>query len=314
MIIPIKEILNNQEHYKTQAEVNISLAYQLEKVIWLSNKLGKFLDTHWENGYWYIANEEYSYTVDALLHNLSVLIEYYYNWIIFVYIGTNEHKKSKYRSIKKADQEIEDRMSSIFEYHNIGNLKIANSPGFYEECISAFKKAFEFLFVNEFHEVYVVNNFIKHNRAAMHYAPKGSINGKTVCIPFIYFQKQHSKLINPSVLRCFFDNKISEDLKIESDELGYHANLLNKTSKKVGSLGGFTIVSVLGIEYLIKQSLEPSTVGISIESIIELSQKLSNNIINIAIESNEGDLSELKRLTALIQREPKTITNVLKNC
>ena len=106
MIIPITEILNNQEHYKTQAEVNISLAYQLEKVIWLSNKLGKFLDTHWENGYWYIDNEEYSYTVDALLHNLSVLIEYYYNWIIFVYIGTNEHKKSKYRSIKKADQEI----------------------------------------------------------------------------------------------------------------------------------------------------------------------------------------------------------------
>jgi hypothetical protein len=148
---------------------------------------------------------------------------------------------------------------------------------------------------------------------AMGYAPKGIINRETVCIPYIYFEKRNRKLINPSILRSFFDHRISENLKIESPKFDYHVDLLNKTSRKVAQFGGFIITSVLGIEYLINDASEPNTVGVSIESIIELSQKLIKNIIEIAIESGDVNTPKLRKLPTLIQREPKTITNILKN-
>jgi hypothetical protein len=69
----------------------------------------------------------------------------------------------------------------------------------------------------------------------------------------------------------------------------------------------------LGIEYLINDASKPNTVGVSIESIIELSQKLIKNIIEIAIESGDVNTPKLRKLPTLIQREPKTITNILKN-
>lgn len=312
MLIPIEEIQENDAHYKLKAEVNISLEYQLEKVIWLSNKLGDFLDDHGKTDYFYVNDKKYTYTIDSLLHNISVLIEYYYGWIIFSYIGTNQHTKPEYKAIKNTDAEIEKRISEIFKRHNIGALKIATKENYYAECVAEFKRAFSFLFVNEFHEPYVVNNYIKHNRVAVGYAPKGTINGETVCIPYIYFIKRNKELINPSVLRCFFDYKLSENMKLESDPKDYYVDILNKNSKRIGSFGGLTIVSVLGIEYLIKGTSEPIMVGISIESIIELSQKLSRNIIKIAIKSGDGNQAKLKKLLELMQREPKTITNISK--
>ena len=170
MLIPPIEILEDELHFQFKAEIDIALKYQIDKTIFFCKSLEETLDkvrnTH------YLSEAESSYYLDSIIHNHSMLIEYYYSWIILSLIGTLENSaKIIYRPIRKED--IESKLKKIFKKHSIGVLRESkNDPKeYYDKCKHVFMDAFQILLISENHELYVLNNYLKHNRMSFGYAP-----------------------------------------------------------------------------------------------------------------------------------------------
>ncbi|MCS4309585.1 hypothetical protein M2404_003962 [Rheinheimera pacifica] len=313
MILPPREILNNDTHYYFKTEANLSLEHQLKKIIFICKKLEVLLDEQEQSPYWYLAKPEDLYLVESLISNYSILIEYYYSWIIFSFIGTVKHSKSTYKPIQRCESEINNAISKIFEEHSIGTLKIRNIDGYKEICREAFLDAFDFLFVGKFHEIYVINNFLKHNRILGSYAPKAMHNGEKISIPYIYIRKPSSLLLNKSVMKCFFDYKLDSGAKIISESNDYYINLFNESSQKIGMLGGVDIFTVNGIDYIVSED----SVGLPIESMLKVTYDLCSNIIEKKIKVNVGAVTLINSLEHLVktirEREPKTLGRLLND-
>ena len=69
MILHPKEILDNNNHYQFKAEANASLEYQLEKLIFLCEKMGKLLDAQEKSHFHYFTDKECQYAIDSIIHN-----------------------------------------------------------------------------------------------------------------------------------------------------------------------------------------------------------------------------------------------------
>lgn len=311
MILPPREILNNDEHYQFKCEANQSIEYQLEKLIFLSGKLGDFLDTQEKIDYHYFTDKEYKYAIDSIIHNYSTLIEYYYSWVIYSHIGTIKHKKLTYKPIKNIDEEIDSRIDSVFKEHCVGVLKESKSGHYYSKCKDAFVDAFGFLFVGKFHEIYVLNNFSKHNRILSSYAPKLKYNDQLISSPYVYISKPTGPLLNDSILKCFFKYDINSSHKIEKDRDNYFVGLFNSNSKHVCSIGPMKIYDVNRIEYIASNDFS----GILVESILDVAIDLCLKIIDKVVESEPGNISRNENLNNLrskaLSRSPKTLSNVL---
>ncbi|TOQ49612.1 hypothetical protein CGG93_25480, partial [Vibrio parahaemolyticus] len=67
-------------------EAELSLKYQLSKIVFFCKQLEDLLDM--ERNTFYIKNEEYQFYLDSVINNYSILIEYYHSWVILSAIGT----------------------------------------------------------------------------------------------------------------------------------------------------------------------------------------------------------------------------------
>ncbi|GFM85472.1 hypothetical protein PSCICO_08710 [Pseudomonas cichorii] len=312
MLIPISEILSNDDHYAFKASCENALEYQLKKVLHLTKKVEKGLDDQANGPYFYVTDEKFSYNLDALIHNLSILTEYYHGWVVFSYIGTNSQGKTKYIPLKK-DEKLSAEIDKIFKLNSIGVL---NSPkkyrgDFYEDCKKAFLKAYDFLFIGKFYEIYVLNNYLKHNTVAMSYAPKAMLGNREISIPYVYIGKPNDRLLNTSVFKSLIDHEFDEYGKMSSIKDDYFVSIINATARPVCSLGGYKVYNINGLDYL-KGGL---SVGLSMESIVEVAHELVSNIARIFIESsstNPGRGIKLNRLVAEITaRPPKTLAKLV---
>lgn len=311
MILPPIEILNNNEHYQFKCEVNQSIVYQIEKLIFLSGKLGDFLDKQEESDYHYFTDKEYNYAIDSVIHNYSTLVEYYYSWVIYSHIGTIRHKKLTYKPIKNIDEEINARIDSVFKEHCVGVLKESKSDDYYAKCKDAFVDAFGFLFVGKFHEIYVLNNFSKHNRILSSYAPKVRLDSYLVSVPYVYISKPTDSLLNDSILKCFFDYEINSSHKIEKDGDDYFADLFNYNSKYICNIGSMKVYGVNRIDYIASNDFS----GVLVESILDVAIELCLKIIDKLVESEPGNISRNENLKNLrgkaLSRSSKTLSNLL---
>ena len=283
MLIPISEILNNDDHYVFKASCENALEYQLKKVLHLTKEVEKGLDDQASGPYFYVTDEKFSYSLDALIHNLSILTEYYHGWVVFSHIGTIFQGKTKYIPLKK-DEKLSAEVDKIFKLNSIGVL---NSPekyrgDFYEDCKKAFLNAYDFLFVGKFYEIYVLNNYLKHNTVAMSYAPKAMLGNREVSIPYVYIGKPNDRLLNASVFKTLIDQKPGECGKLPGIKDGYFVNIINATARPVCSVGGYNVYHINGLDYL----RGGSNVGLSMESIVEVAHELVSNIARFFKESS----------------------------
>lgn len=312
MLIPIVEIQNNSDHYQFKTSYELALEHQLEKVLYLTKEVEKGLDQQARDSHWYIANKNFSYNLDALINNLSTLTEYYHGWIVFSHIGTTIHKKTQYLPLKK-DEKLNAEIDKIFKNTSIGVLKISKNDqsAFYEACKKAFLQAYDFLLVGKFYEVYVLNNYLKHNMAATGYAPKAIVADKQISIPYLYIDKPNDRLLNSSVFKCLFDHELDDNGKIINTKDDYFINIINATVRPVCSVASYKVYNINGIDYL----KNGSSVGLSMESIVEMAHELVLNIVKVFIDSSKGNVTLEKKLSRLIDeikiRSPKTLNKLI---
>ncbi|QXG46563.1 hypothetical protein [Pseudomonas viridiflava] len=312
MLIPISEILSNNDHYAFKASCDNALEYQLKKVLHLTKEFEKGLDEQASGPYFYVTDEKLSYSLDALIHNLSILTEYYHGWVVFSHIGTNFQGKAKYIPLKN-DEKLSTEIDKIFKLNSIGVL---SSPqkyrgDFYEDCKKAFLKAYNFLFIGKFYEIYVLNNYLKHNTVAMSYAPKAMLGNREISIPFVHIGKPNDRLLNASVFKSLIDHELDEHGKMASIKDDYFVNIINATARPVCSVGGYKVYDINGLDYL----KGGSSVGLSMESIVEVAHELVSNIARVFIESSGTNPDRGIKLNRLIDeitvRPPKTLTKLV---
>lgn len=312
MLIPISEILNNDDHYAFKASCESALGYQLRKVVHLTKEVEKGLDDQASGPYWYVTDDKFSYSLDALIHNLSILTEYYHGWVLFSYIGTVSHGKATYRALKN-DEKLSSEIDKIFSSNSIGVL---NSPkkypgNFREDCKKAFLKAYDFLLVGRFYEIYVLNNYLKHNTIAMSYAPKVIVGGHEVSIPYVYIGKPNNCLLNPSVFKSLIDYELDGQGKITGVKDDYFVDIINDTARPLCEFGGYKVYGINGLDYL-KSS---SHVGLSMESIVQMARELVSNIVKIFIEDSVGNPARQLHLSRLLDeiavRSSKTLSKLI---
>ncbi|WP_312593945.1 hypothetical protein [Comamonas terrigena] len=311
MILPPNEIINDPEHSQIKENSKISLDYQIEKVLYLINEVENGLDKQAQSLYWYIKDKTTLYNVDSLIHNLSILIEYYHAWVVFSYIGTITHKKTSYSALKN-DDNLNSAIEKLFKENSIGILKITKDENneYYEKCKKAFLHAYKFLFVGRFHEIFALNNYLKHNRIAMGYAPKVSFNDAPLTLPYLYIEKPNDRLFNASVTKRLFEHDCKNE--IINDDNDYYIKIINNTKVFLCSLGAYNIYNINGVEY-IKSSTQ---VGILMESIVEIAHELFKNIVTVVKESAPGATSDNQVLDQFLnelnKRPPKILSELIR--
>jgi len=223
-------------------------------------------------------------------------------------------KKTKYSPLKK-DEKLNEKIARIFKDNSIGVLSVVKEykGDYYEDCKQAFLQAYEFLFVGKFHEIYVLNNYLKHNMITMRYAPKAKFNDRQISIPFVYIDRPNDRLLNPSIYKYLFEHELDSDGKVTSAPNDYFVDIINATARPVCTVGGLKIYNINGIEYLKGREI----VGLSMESIVDMTQELTQNIVKVFLGSSKGNETREQKLSSLIskitERTPQTLTKLINS-
>ncbi|MBN7764361.1 hypothetical protein [Pectobacterium brasiliense] len=303
MLIPPNEILDNHFHYHFKAETEIALLHQIKKLCFFCKKLETILDknrlTH------YIAEEECSYYVESIINNHSTLIEYYYSWIIISLIGTiSPSEKIIYKPIKEIEKE--KQIEQIFKKHSIGVLVKTNTDEkqYLDKCKNLFLEAFSFIFIGKNHEIYVLNNYLKHNRMPFDYAPKTVYEENPISVPFLYIHDECKSLLQESIIKELFNT----DPKTTTDSRNQFREIINEKSQKLHEMGNIKIIKINDIEYVQCRSFS----GITIESILKTVYSLINDIFSIQKKYQKGEITlmqKIEKIEILIkERKPKTLS------
>ncbi|ELD1799441.1 hypothetical protein [Vibrio fluvialis] len=301
MILPPKECLRSEKLSVISVEAELSLKYQLSKIVFFCKQLEDLLDM--ERNTFYIKNEEYQFYLDSVINNYSILIEYYHSWVILSAIGTiHTENKISYKAIKKNELE---KIDELLNSCKIGHASEGYDATLYEKSKIKYVELMNFLFVGKYHELFVINNYLKHNKMSQGYEPKAMLGHKECSFPFIYINDCNYHLLNNSLIKIIANRDIEsiESAHIEND---YYDSYLSDAVKRDYGVGFLKVFDVNGLEY-VKTS---SFTGLSVESILELSYQLCSEIIS-AIKSNidkgtfYDSISDLE--TQINQREPKTL-------
>jgi hypothetical protein len=300
-----------ENFYAIGADVHLSLQYQLKKMKNLCEKVEIEIDKPRDT--YYIASNEFEYNVDFLINGFSTLIEYYHTWVIQKSIGlANPNVKISYKAIKKDDDKSID---NVLKKYGVGKTEQPElyKFDFYEKCKSKYLSAMNFLFVGKCHEIFVLNNYIKHNHMMRGYAPLTILDGKGFSFPYLFIDNMRGNLLNRSLLRYLLNHPLAEVVDNIDDE--YYKNYLSDNSSANYTMGGMEIIVVNGLEY-VKSS---NSIGLSIESILETISLASIDILNVMINElvSEGITGGTDTNTFLAlknsfkARKAKTINNLL---
>lgn len=313
LILSLKERNNIKNTYELVNNVNSSLQYQIKKIRDLCKKVEFELDK--PRNAWYINSTDFEYNVDFLINSFSVLIEYYHSWVIQQRIGLSEPDiKINYKAIMKGDYDSVDR---VLKEYKVGKTDRPELYDFdlYEKCKSRYLSDMSFFFIGKNHEIFVLNNYIKHNHMMRGYAPRVILKNKKFSFAYLYIDKNCGKLLNPSLLRHLLNHTLDE-IKDSLDK-EYYKNYVIESSVESYSLSGLNIIVINELEYVKSND----SIGLSIESLLESIKLASIDILNVMIDelysnyitggTNMDAFSTLKN--DFQTRKNKTIRNVLKS-
>ncbi|EJG1806126.1 TPA: hypothetical protein ACN32H_004592 [Vibrio parahaemolyticus] len=311
MILSPRERHNIKYTYEVVASVNLSLQYQIEKIKHICERVETELDN--PRNTWYINSVDFDYNIDFLINGFSTLIEYYHAWVIQQYIGLiNPELKISYKAIKKNDiKSIEKLMKD----YKIGVTKFPEFYrfNFYDECKSKYISAMEPFFIGKNHEIFVLNNYIKHNHMMRSYAPLSSLGKDDFSFPYLYIDEDRGHLLNNSLLSHLLKLPVEEVSNGVGSE--YYNDYVSNSEVQTYKMGCSDIIVINRLEYF-KSS---SSIGLSIESILETIKHACVDILNVMLEEkgNSGivggtDIDKFSSLKqSFMNRKAKTIHNVI---
>jgi hypothetical protein len=306
MILNRKERLSIKNTYEIVTTVDLSLQYQLSKVKSIVEEIEIELDKSRDK--YYIESTRFEYNIDFVINSFSVLIEYYHTWVIQKLIGlTNPNVRLSYKAIRKGDEKT---INEILRRYSVGETSRHElyEFNFYEKSKSKYISAMRFLFVGKYHEIFVLNNYIKHNHMMRGYAPLSILEKNKFSFPYIYIDCNQNNFLNKSLLRCVMNDPSRDFINNIDDE--YYKGYVNENyPPHYYTLGGVDIVEVNGLEYVISRN----SVGLSIESVLETINQASIEILDIMINDLIGDETDKNNLCVLKEkfkaRTAKTIRN-----
>lgn len=284
-----------------------SLEYQLEKVMYFSSKVDSIVvkgrDTY------YIGEPEYQYNLDSLINNFSTLIEYFYSYVAYSIIGTIKLDLVKITYEYPSDKKTKDKIrKNLFNTLKIGVLEKAKDHDFEKKCSSFFDEYSKIFFSSKYHEIYVLNNYIKHNKMLLGYAPLVNLNSKPFSFAYIRIENHNNNLINNSILKNLSKHPYDEIHHLTSSES-------NNDDKFYffGFIGGIKLLNINGIDY-IKGS---DSAGITIESIMDVTKKLCLDILDVIEKNKQGHITLLNKIgkmrDMLINSRDYNVFNKMKN-
>lgn len=310
MILSSIERKNIKNTFEIVSNVNASLEYQLKKIkkisVLIETELDKPRDT------WYIKSIDFDYNIDFLINGFSTLIEYYHTWVLQQCIGLIEPEcKISYKAIDKNNIKAIEKLMKKYKV-GITNYPELYSFNFYEKCKSKYVSAMTPFFIGKNHEIFVLNNYIKHNHMTRNYAPLSSLENENFSFPYLYIDGNQGHLLNRSLFRHLLD--LSVDDVISGFDLEFNGDYESNSEVFPYKMGGLDIVVINGLEY-VKLG---TSIGISIESMLETIKHACVYILDVMLEeircscitagSNIDQFTTLK--SSFMERKAKTISNV----
>ena len=309
MILSLRE----KDTYEIVYAIESSLKYQIKKTRDLCEKVELELDK--PRNTWYINSTDFEYNVDFLINSFSVLIEYYHSWVIQKRIGLSKPDiKIDYKAIEKGDYDSVDR---VLKKYRVGKTDKSELYDFdlYEKCKSRYLSDMSFFFIGKNHEVFVLNNYIKHNRMMRGYAPRAILENEKFSFAYLYIDNNCANLLNRSLLR-YLSNHNLDEIKNSFDDK-YYNNYVIESSDESYSLLNLDIIVINGLEYVKSND----SIGLTIESLLESIKLASIDILNVMIDeldckgiTGSTDMNNFLTLKNDFKtRNPKTISNLLKS-
>ena len=308
MILSLRE----KDTYEIVYAIESSLKYQIKKTRDLCEKVELELDK--PRNTWYINSTDFEYNVDFLINSFSVLIEYYHSWVIQKRIGLSKPDiKIDYKAIEKGDYDSVDR---VLKKYRVGKTDKSELYDFdlYEKCKSRYLSDMSFFFIGKNHEVFVLNNYIKHNSMMKGYAPRIKVENEEFSFAYVYIDNIHTKLLNRSLLKYLSSHNLNDIKDSLNDE--YYKNYVTENNCSLHKINGLDIIVINGLEY-VKSS---NSIGLTIESLLESIKLASIDILNVMIDELDckaitctTDMDNFSTLKNDFKtRTPNTIGNLLK--
>ncbi|HIF9081163.1 TPA: hypothetical protein ACX6NP_002033 [Photobacterium damselae] len=310
MILLPRERNNIENTYEIVSNVNISLKYQLKKIKRISELIEIELDK--PRNTWYINSVDFDYNIDFLINGFSTLIEYYHTWVLQQYIGLIKPEcKISYKAIDKNNVELIEQLIKKYKV-GITNCPELYSFDFYEKCKSKYMSAMTPFFIGKNHEIFVLNNYIKHNHMARSYAPLSILDNEHFSFPYLYIDDNQGRLLNRSLFRHLLDLSVDDVINgLDSEFYGPYVSNSEVTTYK---MGGLYIIVINGLEYV----KGCTSIGISIESMLETIKYACVDILDVMLEeqrcsgitagTNIDHFTMLK--SSFMERKAKTLSNV----
>jgi hypothetical protein len=311
MILSPTERLNIKNTYDIVCNVNSSLKYQIQKIRDICERVELELDKSRDT--WYIESADFGYNVDFIINSFSVLIEYYHTWVIQQRIGLIEpNVKISYKAMERGDDEA---VNDVLRKYKVGKTERDDlyKFNFYEKCKSEYLSAMDFFLMGKNHEIFVLNNYMKHNHMMRNHAPLSTLGNDRFSFPYLYIDNNRGRLLNRSLLRYLLNHTLDE-LK-ESVDDKYYKKYVLENNVDLYSMGGLNIIVINGLEYVKSENI----IGLSIESILESIKLTCVSILDEMVDdlSSNGitggtDMDEFSVLRNHFNiRKNKTIRNSL---
>ncbi len=304
--------LIERNRYEIVLAIESSLKYQIQKIRDLCKKVEFELDEPRKS--WYINSTDFEHNVDFLINSFSVLIEYYHSWVIQQRIGLSEADiKIEYKAIEKNNNNLVDK---VLKEYKVGKTDRPELYDFdlYEKCKMRYLSDMSFFFIGKNHEVFVLNNYIKHNSMMRGYAPRIKVEDEEFSFAYVYIDNIHTKLLNRSLLKYLSSHNLNDIKDSLNDE--YYQNYVTENNCSLHKINGLDIIVINGLEY-VKSS---NSIGLTIESLLESIKLASIDILNVMIDEldcnaiiGSTDMNNFSTLKNDFKtRTPNTIGNLLK--
>ena len=281
-----------------KVDYELSLEYQLEKVIWCAKLFSKRLreDRHPND----LEHETY-FLFDTLINNIATLTEYYFSNVIYSLIGTilDEPQKIEFRGFDNSN--YIERKNKIFKKFKIGELTKGNDiekEKYSDKCKESFDTYLEFIISGRYDVLFEINNYIKHNaRLRGFWLKSASLSDEFIKYHFLRFTEENAFLFKDKIIKDLLSINYNEDIKDNSELI-----LKDDKYRIVNKHGSFVFFTNDDVVYV----KGPQSAGLTSNSIVKKSYQLCIEIINTLIESKTGEITVLKKLNSfkeVIERE-----------
>ncbi|HFQ4956194.1 TPA: hypothetical protein ACGUP3_004371 [Vibrio vulnificus] len=311
MILLPRERINIDNTLEIVSNAHLSLQYQIKKIKRISEVIETELDKPRET--WYMNSSDFDYNIDFLINGFSTLIEYYHTWVLQQCIGLIKPDcKISYKAIDKNDVESIEKLMKKYKV-GVTNCPDLYSFNFYEECKSKYISAMSQFFIGKNHEIFVLNNYIKHNHMTRNYAPLSILDNERFSFPYLYIDDNRGHLLNRSLFRDLLDLSVDEVINgFNSKFYGSHVSSSEVTTYK---MGGLDIIVINGIEYV----KSGTSIGISIESMLETIKYACVGILDVMLDEQHcsgvtggTDIDHFTMLkSSFMARKAKTLDNAI---